>query len=243
MAKPSHEMGLWTPQSIIDASDLTLVKAVNISDALKRVQAPIDQLKQIVHNEFSGVNLRGMKTHDVLVTRRIGQRSSSSYDLKGLVTYSGEMGLAVDFNSGEIKFFDPLRMFMAQVGISENDTLSGGLVLEEYDKNLDESSLGFRVALMKSCDEDYKEGVLFDSKGKVSLIPEPKINPASFGGRIFDSEVHQEAYQAFEKLNDTSNPKVIHPLISAGLVNAAILVGTAITRRKIRSDFFEHPAS
>lgn len=243
MAKTSQEMGLWTPQSIIDASGLRLDKAVNISDALKQIQEPVNYLKNAVHTEFSGVNLRGLPTHDVIVTRRTRKSSYDSYNLKGLDTHAGEMGLVVNFNLGEVKFFDPLRMFMAQVGIIDNDHLSGGLVLEDYDKDLDESSLGYRVALMKGSDTT-KEGILFSSWGKVSLVPEPKINPASSrGDRIFDSKMQQEAYEAFTTLNQMSDAKVIHPLISAALVNATILVGTAIAKRQLKTTFFDQPVS
>ncbi len=244
MSNQSQEIGLWIPNSLANTRNTV---PATISEALSRVQDPIQNLKRDVHTEFSGINLRGIKSHEVASTRRVG-RSASSYDFKGLYVRNGQMGIVTALEPSDFsQLNDSLKLFMAQIGLTPETAILGGIVLDEYEDDVDESANNYRVALLRDEKDrrtDGKSGVLFTSQGKVELVPEPNINPAARGNeRVFLTEEEKAAYEAFEKLNDHSDKDVIHPYIASALINATLIVGSAIMRKKIQSGFFEQPTS
>ncbi len=242
MSQSGQEIKLWMPSSMQGSNQTPPTK---ISEVLSRVQDPIDSLKRDVHTAFSGINLRGIKSHDVMTTRRIGHRNASGYDLRGLYVKKGQMGLVTALESDDFqKVNDALGLFMGQIGLTPETAILGGIVLDDYEENVDESDNRFRVALLRDEKDrrtDGKSGLLFTSEGKVELVPEPNFNPAARGNeRVFLTDDEREAYEAFEKLNDHSDAKVIHPYIAAALVNATQIVGAAIIRKQIQVDFFQN---
>lgn len=202
----------------------------NVSEALQVIESPLQGIGRQLHVEFSGVNLRGLQTHDVQA-----QRNDFPDQAHNLVLPEKSMTIFTQLTPEELLGAGPaLRMFLEEIGFDCQKDALGVLNLLRYNEPIEKSGDSFQVGITPT-DEDMKEGrygFLFKSYGSVHLAPEPR-DPKS----ITDETV-QRAQSSFNALNSVHLGNIHHPLFTRALYDCAVLVGTAIWNRKKQSEYF-----
>lgn len=225
----------WLPVPLPDSENVT-----DITGLINFFEKPLKGLGTAVHVEFSAINFRRHKTHDVKVIKTDSMPSADEVPLD-----PHQMAIITALTPEELAQTPPmLRKFFNQLDITDTDEVRGFFVLHHYnydigDSNLNTHDVGF--LLNESEIEKGRFGFMIKAMGAVNLTPDNtrpwgdiRVLPGEVKGG-YTPEKEKEAYMAFRRLRGG----LYNPFIARAYLEATLLVGNAILARKIKSEYFE----
>lgn len=232
---PESRGASWLPVPIPDSEEVR-----DISGLVDFFEKPLRGLGIAVHVQFSAINFRRYKTHDVDVAKTDKMPSAGELSLD-----ANQMSIITALTSEELAKTPPmLRKFFNQLDITDTDEVRGFFVLHHYnrdigDPNFNTHDVGF--LLNESEIEKGRFGFKLKATGEVVLMPDHtrrwgdiKVLPGDFKGG-YTPEKEKEAYGAFYRLRGGLQ----NPFKARAYLEATLLVGNAILARKIKSEYFE----
>lgn len=223
----------------------------DVEDFIARFQSPISQMGLALHKEFSGINLRGVNTHNVQVSRPSTHSSSTSERvIENIRVEKDSMAIVTGLKPEEVDTAGmSLRLLMNQLQLTSVEVVKGVIVLRNYHEDIPKSRCPYEVGLIVS-DEALKagkSGLVLTDYGSLSLLPNPKDQREdledSFSPITYRSQLEKRSVKILQALRSSSHNSsvtglsVFHPIVAAAIVEAATLIARAIYRRKIVPDF------
>lgn len=233
MANPDNERSLIpTIQKLIE-----IKQPSNVTDFLEAFHSPVAKIGRSLHTEFSGINLRGVITHnvEVLYDRPEGyyyaNGSMSSIDMqRDQITIITDLKRDELLGKGQV-----LNLFLNELELVSDEVEKGFIMLENTQEKIPESKCPFTVGVMLTEDalKKGKSGFRVSSSGKITVFP----NIASERTEKYRSGLENKNYKLFSELSNISKGEIKHPLVERLIVETAFLVGKAIVSRKAKSEF------
>lgn len=207
----------------------------NVSDFLEAFHAPVEKIGLALHTEFSGINFRGIKTHDV----RIRYSGSGSWfsDPDSVFSAKNQTLISSSFQPNEFEEGNQvLRLFLNELKLSPSEILEGFIRLENTQEDIPRSTCPFSVGIIITPEalKQGKSGFIVSSSGELELFPRVKED---MGRKQFRSELEGKNYELFLGLRNVSVGEIKHPLVERLITECAFFIGKAVVNRKIKSEF------
>jgi hypothetical protein len=214
------------------------VSPTNVSEFVELLSQPVKDIGRALHTEFSGLNLRGIKTHNVSVYR--GQPNNFSSIVGGITLEPNTIVVVSELTPSEVtEAAGPaLQLFLNQLQLKPEDITKGAIMLKQTHEYIAESSCPYDIALLVSEDAFQKgeNGIIFKSYGSVQLLPEAI---RLVGEKEYRSDLYEKNDKLFTAMSILSNEFIPNPLIARGIIEAARLVGKGVVARKIEATLFK----
>lgn len=208
----------------------------NLAELLECLNRPIKTVGEALHRQFSAINFRGARTHEVEISQ---VPSDEGYNNRRFYLPVGpnSMAICTVLDEADLEHTGEfLRLFLNQIALPPQKIRQGVVILSRVDIPYDESDYSFSVGILPADDELKNKslyGLQLTSHGSVSSIP---VLETGVTGFEYAFEFEEENDKLFKKLS--YNPRhFIHPFVAKAVVEAANLVGRAIERRRVPSSF------
>lgn len=224
----------------VDGGLTELVRPKTIVEFNEILNRSILDLGKALHTEFSGLNLRGIKTHEVRIHRN-GSSGNNAPIIEGGITLDRNTdAIITDIASSEVENSgSTLKMFFKQLELGPEDITKGIIVLRDTNEDILQSNCYYDLAFLikENALKEGKSGIFLSSVGHVRLLPERKNAGRTDVGE-FRSELEKQNFELFARLGYSSPSAILHPLVVRGIVEAGLLIGKAVVNRKINSGVF-----
>jgi hypothetical protein len=212
-------------------------KPTNVSDFIEAFRTPVEKLGKAIHAEFSGINYRGIKTHDVSVLR-IDIDPGISYSNEAIGSRKNQIVVATKLQDSEIESAgQTLKLFIKQLELTPEDIQDGFIRLENVNEDIPKSNCPFSAGIRATSEalRAGKSGFIVSTSGELGLFPLIKDRTA---GKEFKSKLEENNSNLLLELRNVSMNRVKHPLVERLIAESAFLIGKAISNRRIQSDIF-----
>jgi hypothetical protein len=210
-------------------------KPKNVTEFLEAFHSPVGKLGLALHTEFSGINLRGVITHNVQI------RHSGSQDhfpeRNDMFSRKDQILILADLKSEELEEKGQvLSLFLNELDLCPNEIEKGLIRLENTQEDIPKSDCPFSVGIIPTEEAIRlgKSGFIVSSSGEFQIFPKIK---EKMGVKEFRSELEKKNYNLFLELRNISIGEIKHPLIERLITESAFLIGKAIADRKVKSEF------
>jgi len=212
-------------------------KPNNVTEFLEAFRTPVETVGRALHTEFSGINYRGIRTHDVGV-RRIDTDPYLDSTQDSIASRKNQIIIITKFQLNEIENVgQTFKLFLNELELSYQDIQDGFIRLEDVQEEIPKSKCYFSIGIRVTPEalKQGKSGFIVSSSGEIEIFPRIK---QEFNEKKYRSKLEEKNSNLLLELRNVSINRIKHPLVERLLAEGAFLIGKAIADRKIKSDVF-----